>query len=160
MGVWEGPSPRIRGELEGQRQVREAVGTIPANTGRMLATRLRRLVSRDHPREYGENFARCACTRSVSGPSPRIRGECWDGSGAKGATSDHPREYGENELNDLPEYGPDGPSPRIRGEYLNRGYISPDGGTIPANTGRIFAARGKGGEVRDHPREYGENLHP
>ena len=32
-------------------------------------------VTRDHPREYGENILRNLQTLSKSGPSPRIRGE-------------------------------------------------------------------------------------
>ena len=50
-----------------------------------------------------------------------------------------------------------GPSPRIRGEYGRPWQIHQRPGTIPANTGRIDPKGRSKDELRDHPREYGEN---
>ena len=36
-------------------------------------------------------------------------------------------------------------------------FLFDTSGTIPANTGRIFGYRNRGGACADHPREYGEN---
>ena len=134
-----GPSPRIRGECEANRLKRDGHGTIPANTGRIRKRPCRWLVTRDHPREYGENSGP---DRNVSlrlGPSPRIRGESihegevftlrgtipantgriFSAVRSSLIRRDHPREYGENDLRGdvLPVRG--GPSPRIRGEYFS-----------------------------------------
>ena len=50
-----------------------------------------------------------------------------------------------------------GPSPRIRGEYPSAPPSELDGGTIPANTGRICCRGLLSRHLWDHPREYGEN---
>ena len=52
-----------------------AVGTIPANTGRIGAQCARHMEAQDHPREYGENEHRISGFLERDGPSPRIRGE-------------------------------------------------------------------------------------
>ena len=55
-------------------------------------------------------------------------------------------------------YNSSGPSPRIRGESGLPALSSDLAGTIPANTGRIDPKGRSKDELRDHPREYGENL--
>ena len=113
----------------------------------------------------------------TTGPSPRIRGECFrvtgfeNGNGTIPANTgrisynekrscacrDHPREYGENAEQSYGAVESIGPSPRIRGEC----FITPPPiireRTIPANTGRIIQVTGQPQRYRDHPREYGEN---
>ena len=51
-----------------------------------------------------------------------------------------------------------GPSPRIRGEFVDEVINGDTAGTIPANTGRIYRCPGHDFPIRDHPREYGENV--
>ena len=51
-----------------------------------------------------------------------------------------------------------GPSPRIRGECMGFSQVQAGYGTIPANTGRICASATAIIRLRDHPREYGENI--
>ena len=50
-----GSSPRIRGEFVSEFDEGGDCGIIPANTGRILNLMKMLKVSRDHPREYGEN---------------------------------------------------------------------------------------------------------
>ena len=132
---------------------------------------------KDHPREYGENIPSVEAVGAAYGSSPRIRGESkaiatmenlngiipantgriswadWCQSDAW----DHPREYGENLVRIISQTPQQGSSPRIRGELLLMRLITSPGGIIPANTGRMLEAERKYREVRDHPREYGEN---
>ena len=70
-----GPSPRIRGEFEHQIPSFIGVGTIPANTGRILIRGRSWPFRGDHPREYGENTLSSRVLTVFAGPSPRIRGE-------------------------------------------------------------------------------------
>mgnify|MGYP006906136099 CR=1 FL=1 len=135
-------------------------GIIPANTGRMGYPEAGSSTTRDHPREYGENFERDITNAGLGGSSPRIRGE-YHGHAASyallgiipantgrmshtyalfGSAWDHPREYGENPDTHASPDTSAGSSPRIRGEWRveRNGYCGP----------------------RDHPREYGENRGP
>ena len=153
----EGPSPRIRGESDSSAGCCHAIGTIPANTGRIRLGD--HLLPRhwDHPREYGENRPRMLTKGMNPGPSPRIRGEYQVSStvvlsggtipantgriGSDGLDawdwSDHPREYGENAVVSQRTHLLMGPSPRIRGEYEQVLLDVSPIGTIPANTGRM-----------------------
>ena len=70
-----GPSPRIRGELLLLSKSTRSLGTIPANTGRMVLRYGMCTTSEDHPREYGENEREPLLYFPRRGPSPRIRGE-------------------------------------------------------------------------------------
>ena len=160
MIMTKGPSPRIRGECDAVVPCLTNDGTIPANTGRILATGIVVAHVRDHPREYGENPRYPLTWTAGVGPSPRIRGELPGiNSFACGIRTipantgriqaeqrlndlrrDHPREYGENvRVSDhfLPQKGP---SPRIRGEYEVFICVVTFHGTIPANTGRIWSS--------------------
>ena len=132
----------------------------------------------DHPREYGENSARCPLEQTHAGPSPRIRGKCstppntadepgtipantgkiGSGSPLPARPGDHPREYGENATTAANSGVEGGPSPRIRGKYRSARRQTRRLGTIPANTGKIWSPRRLVGVMEDHPREYGENL--
>ena len=133
-------------------------GTIPANTGRICS--------------------RATYSRTIPGPSPRIRGELLElkkkmkPDGTIPANTgriarcpipqcefpDHPREYGENGGIIAEEYGNQAPSPRIRGEYTTMRWWKAATRTIPANTGRMHDCISSSSRVRDHPREYGENI--
>ena len=153
------------------------VGTIPANTGKIVRVRQRLRVRRDHPREYGENKTAICAPRRHGGPSPRIRGKCWccaghpNGGGTIPANTgkihtvitvtdvyrDHPREYGENRSMGDKKAPMWGPSPRIRGKFLGGRVRACLRGTIPANTGKMQDGCPFCQCDRDHPREYGEN---
>ena len=153
-----GSSPRIRGEYQACQSFGATARIIPANTGRMLR------VDPDN--------------RTCCGSSPRIRGESGSGrylhhtnriipantgrirSMRVSCTTvrDHPREYGENRSLPLRPNRQAGSSPRIRGESKLRCPVRCTGRIIPANTGRILVPRMIHAPVRDHPREYGENV--
>ena len=153
----QGPSPRIRGESTAAQENLKGVGTIPANTGRIVRSIRPVLRQRDHPREYGENGPLSRTIPSWMGPSPRIRGECagagphgriggtipantgriWQPSARLCWPRDHPREYGENLVGKPLDLFTQGPSPRIRGEFSTLVQRLLRVRTIPANTGRI-----------------------
>ena len=173
----KGPSPRIRGESPGEGCFPGSTGTIPANTGRIFLLLSLPRVSRDHPREYGENEAAERALVAARGPSPRIRGECdWfcyysshlgtipanTGrmvlmAGIVSLGRDHPREYGENSTTGRRSSLSLGPSPRIRGELPQPHGWGLAHRTIPANTGRMSRTSSILRADWDHPREYGEN---
>ena len=114
----------------------------------------------------------------MAGSSPRIRGEYaagWRGDCSRGiipantgrmtlitrsvrVSWDHPREYGENKVIKIPAGEWTGSSPRIRGESAQSPREQRLAGIIPANTGRMPASSPWNAAVRDHPREYGENV--
>ena len=131
----------------------------------------------DHPREYGENSARCPLEQTHAGPSPRIRGKCstppntadepgtipantgkiGSGSPLPARPGDHPREYGENDDAGIGGLTALGPSPRIRGKCEVHQVPRQLVGTIPANTGKMRSCPCSTSGTGDHPREYGEN---
>ena len=113
-------------------------GTIPANTGRISATRLMICSCRD-PANTGR-----MCQRLLLSTTPQ----------------DHPREYGENVVSQVVGVGSRGPSPRIRGELKPTWDAVAGARTIPANTGRMPFLKSSDRRLRDHPREYGENWVP
>ena len=179
-GKATGSSPRIRGESVSALSRLGGVRIIPANTGRILVVPVLGGVSRDHPREYGENRIRRSTRTAIPGSSPRIRGEsAHSATGTRririipantgrikpaGITTpqlrDHPREYGENRAYRLTMLFHDGSSPRIRGEFDGFKPSIRGHGIIPANTGRMYDDVDDEAESGDHPREYGENNSP
>ena len=70
-----GSSPRIRGKFNGAFKQINILGTIPANTGKIVAGRHCKGLAPDHPREYGENNRGSSDMQIFQGPSPRIRGK-------------------------------------------------------------------------------------
>ena len=96
---YRGPSPRIRGKFRRRSAGMGAVGTIPANTGKIRPTRVHRLFNRDHPREYGENDADDPAKLARVGTIPANTGKIVARDGTREVTRDHPREYGENRPN-------------------------------------------------------------
>ena len=153
----EGSSPRIRGELWGHNGRRMSTGIIPANTGRIFVVDVFYCITRDHPREYGENLEATHKQQLAQGSSPRIRGEFTYVFGKflssriipantgrinprrrrYASYGDHPREYGENLCALTRRSLRLGSSPRIRGELLCALIRVRKPGIIPANTGRI-----------------------
>ena len=172
-----GSSPRIRGKYEKEAKAADAVGIIPANTGKMASRVGHVKPPWDHPREYGENSMAAKNSLSLTGSSPRIRGKCQHRArfaprgGIIPANTgkipeesfrlirvwDHPREYGENMLAPVKVGNRHGSSPRIRGKSALVSLYGLVDGIIPANTGKIRIRSGPAADPRDHPREYGEN---
>ena len=135
---------------------------------------------RDHPREYGENYATVSVHYRGTGSSPRIRGKSFGhlaepnkrriipantGKMTKRPCIvtmiwDHPREYGENYALPLSSSFHRGSSPRIRGKYDTYNITIYTHRIIPANTGKMNNHSARSVAMWDHPREYGENRLP
>ncbi len=69
-----GPSPRVRGAVEGERAGAAVVGTIPAGAGSRSRSAPRRSSAGDHPRGCGEQRRLMGMEVAAEGPSPRVRG--------------------------------------------------------------------------------------
>ena len=111
-----GTSPRMRGKLIGERQVRRYLGNIPAHAGKTIIIGHQTCYQQEHPRACGENRGVEKKTPQVEGTSPRMRGKPAASSSASSAPwnipahagktisrgkritagSEHPRACGEN----------------------------------------------------------------
>ena len=136
--IGPGSSPRIRGKSFVWEVSGSMHGIIPANTGKILMPAPGMIAGWDHPREYGENYARMQCINACLGSSPRIRGKCLLRCGLRRCcriipantgkiahfpsgscwNRDHPREYGENGGKVTLPSGASGSSPRSRGKLV------------------------------------------
>ena len=133
------------------------VRIIPANTVRIEGLKALAADMGDHPREYGENLMLLNTSASLSGSSPRIRGEsvCHLLHGESHGII--PANTGRIDWDFVIVPQSVGSSPRIRGESERRPHQGQRLGIIPANTGRILLISLTAWALRDHPREYGEN---
>ena len=173
-----GSSPRIRGKWGSRKPQAEAMGIIPANTGKIAFHQRIIVLCGDHPREYGENRSVAVDVLRTLGSSPRIRGKCsWRSwcflliriipanTGKMNLDAlipiqyrDHPREYGENESGCINSHTISGSSPRIRGKLFCTCRMDSRKRIIPANTGKMRLMGLMRLWAGDHPREYGENM--
>ena len=132
-----GSSPRIRGKRFPEPMPTAAPGLIPAHTGKTCRAPGTPLLSRAHPRAYGENESLAYDRNLPLGSSPRIRGKpkaafsCTQAGGLIPAhtgktlqkqgsgygTGAHPRAYGENHRFPCWLLAHLGSSPRIRGKH-------------------------------------------
>ena len=111
-----GSSPRIRGEFAPCASDGDIHGIIPANTGRIPGAVNDRVLTEDHPREYGENDLTNRPATDSDRIIPANTGRIISTGPAVVSDRDHPREYGEN-LSTAGFFGSArGSSPRIRGE--------------------------------------------
>ena len=171
-----GSSPRVRGEGGVRDLDAGLVGIIPAGAGRRSQRGHSRRSCWDHPRGCGEKKVMSAHSGSMSGSSPRVRGEATlrppprrrsgiipAGAGrsfpvlcAHLADEDHPRGCGEKCVRSCTMPTARGSSPRVRGEGREGRQGQGRAGIIPAGAGR----RGIGFESlprhQDHPRGCGE----
>ena len=152
----KGPSPRERGNLQGQFEPVRFTGSIPARAGQPTSTRRKRAATRVHPRASGATAPSEVRRKSWLGPSPRERGNprpqgLRDGSSgsipARAGQPEvvlltmrclgvHPRASGATRITSRSDASRQGPSPRERGnrEFLRtRTYRS---GSIPARAGQ------------------------
>ena len=176
----EGPSPRVRGILEGLRHADADRGSIPAGAGNPTRRRRARAATRVHPRGCGESWGRPGVIVCDRGPSPRVRGIPGhqmphvrrSGSIPAGAgnpkrvcqgssrTWVHPRGCGESaEVHAA--LGPGGgPSPRVRGIRPAVGHGVERPGSIPAGAGNPSSPRAARCGRGVHPRGCGESIRP
>ncbi len=194
-----GPSPRVRGAVFRGPPGRDRQGAIPARAGSRSAATSVPARRRGHPRACGEQPSRCrgrprqggghprACGEQprdtgkstwMLGPSPRVRGAGFPGSGnfniqgaipARAGSSvscsedgavarGHPRACGEQVPAPAESALKWGPSPRVRGAAGQRCRRQASPGAIPARAGS--SVRGGDGtpDDRGHPRACGEQV--
>ena len=172
----QGLSPRMRGN-HGQvgHQALEP-GSIPAYAGKPPAASTGKQSRRVYPRVCGETSTPCSQKYSVSGLSPRMRGNpplsvavtevlgsipAYAGkprpaAGREGALRVYPRVCGETSGRERASAIPSGLSPRMRGNQETAGAVLICPGSIPA-----YAGKPKGREATPlssgvYPRVCGE----
>ena len=174
----EGPSPRVRGNREGEPDEQNRQGSIPACAGKPPQVAGRRSWPWVHPRVCGETWSTVCRSPSTAGPSPRVRGNpiiTHEHSGMSGSIPAcagkpdtrnrcqspdkvHPRVCGETLcFRDGPPKRP-GPSPRVRGNRREEIRHAASGGSIPACAGKPPRASTAAATVRVHPRVCGETV--
>ena len=172
----KGLSPRVRGNHGRGRGNYEVVRSIPACTGKPDLFRHQQLPGVVYPRVYGETMQNVDSAATVTGLSPRVRGNltarllaverlrsipACTGKPHLGRALDiaiqvYPRVYGETCSRSPGETGSRGLSPRVRG---NRHALQADavpGRSIPACTGKPYPGQMKKCHVEVYPRVYGE----
>ena len=153
--LMRGPSPRVRGSLQGIAIGVDHRGTIPACAGEPRHTGGQPVLNRDHPRVCGGADAMRVMRVPGTGPSPRVRGSPSRGGRSvhhRGTipacageppilpvsmirTWDHPRVCGGARWYQEEGLCALGPSPRVRGSLEQFGVEPTDTGTIPACAG-------------------------
>ena len=111
-----GSSPRIRGKFHQATSQVIHGGIIPANTGKIPVVVACCGLSRDHPREYGENTSFTMPSHRLGGSSPRIRGKFYITYAAHPAIGIIPANTGKIHTRLRGECARSGSSPRIRGK--------------------------------------------
>ena len=133
-----GPSPRVRGSLQGYQPRHRKLGSIPACAGKPTSSTASAGLIGVHPRVCGEAESAKEGEKADKGPSPRVRGSrdvdvvraVTEGSipacaGKPGleqrpmnSNGVHPRVCGEAAHLSLIIAGHRGPSPRVRGSLI------------------------------------------
>ena len=132
-GRW-GSSPRVRGRRDGEGDLLQVAGLIPASAGQTLADPWPRPGWGAHPRECGADTNPRRSTTGRAGSSPRVRGRL-ETSGLMSPS--------------------DGSSPRVRGRLRRRTVALRPSRLIPASAGQTRCANSKQSLARAHPRECG-----
>ena len=173
----EGPSPRVRGIHALQRRAEVREGSIPACAGNPPSAPARSVASRVHPRVCGESSSDCQMTRTVAGPSPRVRGirrqprprhrrqrsipACAGNPIRRTEPSDrpwvHPRVCGESQRVRPVTVPSGGPSPRVRGIPGPARGLDQRRGSIPACAGNPSRHTAATSTRWVHPRVCGES---
>ena len=160
-----GLSPRVRGNLLGQRPCAPAPGSIPACAGEPVRCLAFRSQCRVYPRVCGGTVVLKVALWSGEGLSPRVRGNHAHAKGVVtvkgsipacagepdcgrlGQVGDgvYPRVCGGTEVWEGDSYGTCGLSPRVRGNLLRPLRLRRHAGSIPACAGEpgIRGIRGR-----------------
>ena len=172
-----GSSPRVRGKQRFWVWCWSLLGLIPACAGKTLTFPAQRTPRWAHPRVCGENSCSGACSCSVAGSSPRVRGKRFRGPrqpeparlipacagktrenrAARSHVAAHPRVCGENCSYSHGSPGSVGSSPRVRGKPLPIPPHPIQSRLIPACAGKTHHSEAPEGRGRAHPRVCGEN---
>ena len=174
--VHRGPSPRVRGSLDGGEAGEPGTGSIPACAGKPVAVRMRPTSPAVHPRVCGEAIGGLAFVRKAAGPSPRVRGSPGYAPGPAGPLGSipacagkpvteklkgvfarvHPRVCGEARAGVMRGLSVEGPSPRVRGSPHRADRGAGGTGSIPACAGKPLCRYRESSRRRVHPRVCGE----
>ncbi len=172
-----GPSPRVRGKLQGHGPHEVLRRLIPARAGKTVACGTAPRCSPAHPRAGGENLSAWLQMVSGLGSSPRGRGKppkdlqplagvrliparAGKTSMSMGVTfrsRAHPRAGGENFEMTRASLAPPGSSPRGRGKHQPRRDRHTRNGLIPARAGKTLFHNLRLLTLSAHPRAGGEN---
>ena len=171
-----GLSPHVRGNRTHDHAAATAFGSIPACTGKPVASAAEKLQVAVYPRMYGETIMAATRNSIVEGLSPHVRGN-QDRSRSEGreegsipactgkpltstrslaGTWVYPRMYGETP-NAPSTQGPmKGLSPHVRGNPVDTLLSLSDHGSIPACTGKPKTSTSTRTSHQVYPRMYGE----
>ncbi len=170
-----GLSPRVRGNLTRRGWLSACIGSIPACTGEPPRFAAGRDFYRVYPRVYGGTGAAVKFNPSMSGLSPRVRGNprvkenakiahgsipaCTGEPQSQGKCQDcsrvYPRVYGGTESAPKPAQAFRGLSPRVRGNPVLSQMQPLLSGSIPACTGEPRPVRSPIARHSVYPRVYG-----
>ena len=173
-----GLSPRVRGNPRGTGACTGSGGTIPACTGEPTSSGTASCKPPDYPRVYGGTSSKPVGIATVTGLSPRVRGNpggpppgpgtrgtipaCTGEPGrqqvAVGRCRDYPRVYGGTRLTVVGWSYPEGLSPRVRGNLDRAGSRCASRRTIPACTGEPRYPAAWASTTADYPRVYGGTI--
>ena len=173
----QGSSPLTRGKPILHSAASAALRLIPAHAGKTLTVRVRRPITRAHPRSRGENPLTGRCPASGVGSSPLTRGKrplvespaqpgglipAHAGKTVRSAAvlvliRAHPRSRGENTGTPSPNGLLDGSSPLTRGKRDTRAELLVGRRLIPAHAGKTPVRTLTRRLIRAHPRSRGEN---
>ena len=176
--IVQGPSPRVRGNRRAGHRVDAVVGSIPACAGKPVHRRPLARAAGVHPRVCGETPRVATVSATLTGPSPRVRGNRRAGSDGRrshgsipacagkpsappGRSSNwrvHPRVCGETPAVTVDTALPNGPSPRVRGNPYALEERRRCAGSIPACAGKPPEEEGNRHGNGVHPRVCGETL--
>ena len=167
---WLGPSPRVRGSRLPNRHEDRGQGSIPARAGEPPCTSWRKIIPTVHPRACGGATTVKRCSRTATGPSPRVRGSQLESVSLTRPTGSIPARAGEPQTGhsqaDPHRVHPracggalpsrqgcrlgHGPSPRVRGSLQLVDASEDRHGSIPARAGEPLC----GYVTEGRPRRY------
>ena len=173
--VWIGLSPRVRGNLHRGGDVHVGDGSIPARAGEPVITRLIRCRSAVYPRACGGTSAVVVEAKSMTGLSPRVRGnlvicaiqsplvrsiparagEPWCPGFPASPGWVYPRACGGTAGQRVQERRQEGLSPRVRGNPDRPTRRTAGAGSIPARAGEPAPAGIENGGPGVYPRACG-----
>ena len=167
----------MRGKPRSSTRRSPTLRIIPAHAGQTSDYFSSEIISSDHPRACGANFATRVGSQLQNGSSPRMRGKLEVKEFKSTATriipahagqtstlgmtvvrpSDHPRACGANFATLVGSQLQNGSSPRMRGKLEVKEFKSTATRIIPAHAGQTVCGACSTSVATDHPRACGAN---
>ena len=154
--VFEGPSPRGRGNRVRPVELHLLAGSIPAWAGKPCSIRWTRRIGWVHPRVGGETPIRVDRLAAQEGSIPAWAGKPPGRRQALASVRVHPRVGGETRISSAIHLLRAGPSPRGRGNPVRIATPHHSPRSIPAWAGKPPKRVSAAGSVVVHPRVGGE----